>query len=1131
MAAAEPIVRDAAYEYEGGPGLPYPASSSSRKRRIPLVRISQTPLRVHWAKIRHKFGTASAPSESLVDGSTTEASSHAPLAVAPQIPAGANEDEAPVDVVVVDREFHLNGTETAPSTTASRNSREKSATGSFPGGHGGIATTAGAESSMVSRASIFSRLVPRSAIRGVHHFFDMGSELQPNVERQYRKEQWHLSKRLALMSSLFFVLNWILGVAFILRPLPLPDKIVYYGIFPVLSVPLPFLVAFDFPRDHNRIYQIYLALCIWAWSTYMAIYINLCSFYGNTPEVVHSTNGLHCNGKDFIGLFYYTTALQTIGLFALHQNRTAAVASATSFFVVLAAAVVPHKTTMARQAINFVVYEIFVIYAHYKKESSDRRLYHMREELKNQYRATQKAQVAERKAGDSKRRLTSYIFHEVRVPLNTAMLATQNMEAGGAVPKAQEIEFRALQGSLGMMSKVLNDVLDFNRMDAGRFESVARPYALHTAIQSMFSPLKLAAEAKGVEAELYLDPRVDEVAREAARMRRVADGDEEKHERDDEKVGEPGEEEAGIVIGDEMRLRQIVNNLTSNATKFTPSGGRITVTTRLIHPAPGATLGPVHQGSDQRMVVRIEVRDTGVGIRGRDLADGGRRLFSPYVQTEIGRVQGGKGSGLGLALVRHIVRLSHGRLGVRSKVNEGSTFWVELSLGVGVGADALAAGGLPAMRGRSEGGGTMSDSSGGGAVGMLFPVTRRTAGVARLSAGVAEFERAMVARRPDPVLEEPPKGSASQLLRQTTRRSAHRQNSYGQRGYDAEPSPASVPSTYLGSTSPARDTSPSEELSSITPDGKDPIGRFSPISPGSMSLGSIPPPSSIEPPPIHDLTPTAAYAPDYNFTPLPPPRGRGSALPTPDSLPSASVGGSPGPSPFVPSPSPFVPSSPSPPQPQATVSPSLAMPPGLIAGTASGMGQGTEKDGRMRVLVVDDDGLTRRLMGRMLARLGCVVDTAEHGQQALEMILANAKGDDSVEPYSVTFLDNQMHVMSGLEMVSRLRELGREDFVVGVTGNALLSDQEEYITAGVDHVLTKPVMEQSLKVMLSLAHERTRQLRRKSGPARADDQNVDHRDKVDDAPSSPAVTNGTAQPASSADPPPIDQLNEKLPAP
>ena len=59
----------------------------------------------------------------------------------------------------------------------------------------------------------------------------------------------------------------------------------------------------------------------------------------------------------------------------------------------------------------------------------------------------------------------------------------------------------------------------------------------------------------------------------------------------------------------------------------------------------------------------------------------------------------------------------------------------------------------------------------------------------------------------------------------------------------------------------------------------------------------------------------------------------------------------------------------------------------------------------MRVLVVDDDGLTRRLMGRMLARLGCVVDTAEHGQQALDMMLM----DPSIEePYACTFLDNQM---------------------------------------------------------------------------------------------------------------------------
>ena len=105
---------------------------------------------------------------------------------------------------------------------------------------------------------------------------------------------------------------------------------------------------------------------------------------------------------------------------------------------------------------------------------AERRLYTLRDQLKIQFRATQKAQVNERKAADSKRRLTSYVFHEVRVPLNTALLAVQNMDASGTVAKTQEIEFRALEGSLSMMSKVLNDVLDFNRMDSGRFESVLK---------------------------------------------------------------------------------------------------------------------------------------------------------------------------------------------------------------------------------------------------------------------------------------------------------------------------------------------------------------------------------------------------------------------------------------------------------------------------------------------------------------------------------------------------------------------------------------------------------------------------------------------------------------------------------
>ena len=108
---------------------------------------------------------------------------------------------------------------------------------------------------------------------------------------------------------------------------------------------------------------------------------------------------------------------------------------------------------------------------------------------------------------------------------------------------------------------------------------------------------------------------------------------------------------------------------------------------------------------------------------------------------------------------------------------------------------------------------------------------------------------------------------------------------------------------------------------------------------------------------------------------------------------------------------------------------------------------------------MDDDPLTRTLMKRMLSRMGCHVSTAENGELALEMILGATHASDphdsttgtadplsgSAAPvppedkYAVVFLDNQMPVMSGLKTVEKLRDLGRQDFVVGVTGEYRMS--------------------------------------------------------------------------------------------
>jgi hypothetical protein len=222
--------------------------------------------------------------------------------------------------------------------------------------------------------------------------------------------------------------------------------------------------------------------------------------------------------------------------------------------------------------------------------------------------------------------------------------------------------FDGLMGSLDMMEKVLNDVLSFDHMSEGKFEQARNPFDFHKVIKVVALLHRVHAEHAGLDFELDMDPNIDNVG--------------------------------GIVVGDEMRLRQLTSNLIiSNALKFVGSPtfqivanhqtrvGGVRIATRLVWMTGGDSLDPCSDSTDndspERVAaIRVEVHDTGVGLRPEDVQN--NRLFSPYVQTEIGRRQGGKGSGLGLALVHQIVRLSGGRLGVESEVGKGSTFWFEI---------------------------------------------------------------------------------------------------------------------------------------------------------------------------------------------------------------------------------------------------------------------------------------------------------------------------------------------------------------------------------------------------------------------------------------------------------------------
>ncbi|KAG8781980.1 hypothetical protein FRC16_002746, partial [Serendipita sp. 398] len=559
-------------------------------------------------------------------------------------------------------------------------------------------------------------------------------------EKQFKSQEWYLGKMLALYASMFLIANWVLACIFVPRPRNLFDNIFLFGIAPVLSVPLPILIILRWPIRRPFLYQTYLVFSIWCWTYWLLLSLILCGFY--TPH----RSVFPCGGKDFLGTFFYCTGLPCLALFALGLHRFPAALVSAITVIVMGVCVVPHRQAWARLVSNLILFHGFIIYIHWAREMSDRDRFVMSRQIKEAYLYRHRLQMREKQIQNSKQRLTGYIFHEVRVPLNTAMLAVQNIEASGAVSKPLELEFNALSGSLTVMSKVLNDVLDLNRMDAGRFESVNKPYAFHKVIESLLVPLRLAASAKGLQLIEDLDPRIDEFVLDCLVAAKKVKG-----QYDEAEELEP------LVVGDEMRFRQVFTNFTSNAAKFSPPGGRIEVVTKLLWPAPpgaGSTppVGPGDPGwfSDpqsehvssttanshrdrpngraddlvtpkqehlqhfskkgkgdpegsldlekglspevvdekptvavpiEQIVIRIEVRDTGSGIKKRDIKDA--KLFSPYVQTEIGRHQGGKGTGLGLALVRRIVKLSGGRLGVKSKFGQGSCFWVELPLKVG----------------------------------------------------------------------------------------------------------------------------------------------------------------------------------------------------------------------------------------------------------------------------------------------------------------------------------------------------------------------------------------------------------------------------------------------------------------
>ena len=234
--------------------------------------------------------------------------------------------------------------------------------------------------------------------------------------------------------------------------------------------------------------------------------------------------------------------------------------------------------------------------------------------------------------------------HELRTPLNAIIGFSDLILAGGGgeVAEPQREFLEAVLRNGHHLLALIDSILDLSKIEAGRMSLTLAPTDLSEAITGAVSDTSSLRSAKRQECTLTLD------------------------------------DAPLVVVADGVRVRQVLFNLLSNASKFTPEGGLIALTAQRARealPVPADRAGDQHRTMDQD-VVRISVVDSGIGIAPEDLG----KLFREFSQVESSASRQAQGTGLGLALSKKFVEMHGGRIGVESAPSRGSTFWFVLPI-------------------------------------------------------------------------------------------------------------------------------------------------------------------------------------------------------------------------------------------------------------------------------------------------------------------------------------------------------------------------------------------------------------------------------------------------------------------
>lgn len=271
--------------------------------------------------------------------------------------------------------------------------------------------------------------------------------------------------------------------------------------------------------------------------------------------------------------------------------------------------------------------------------------------VEHRTRQLQEAKQRAEEASRHKSLFLSNMSHELRTPLNSILGFAWLLQdpAVSSLDEKQTRFTRNIATSGEHLLTLINDLLDLSKVEAGKVVLQLQSFPLGDAIKEAIYAIRLQAEQKQQTLELSMD------------------------------------DDKPIIMADPTRFRQVLYNLLANAVKFTPAGGRISVTAQIISGAGHREAGnqdveplyPVSCTLYSGDCVEIAVSDTGIGIKSEDLA----KLFQIFTQLESAITKQFQGTGLGLALTKQLVELHGGSIWASSKgEGRGSTFTVRLPL-------------------------------------------------------------------------------------------------------------------------------------------------------------------------------------------------------------------------------------------------------------------------------------------------------------------------------------------------------------------------------------------------------------------------------------------------------------------